>query len=129
MSTANEAEMAIRPRSGRRASRTRPVTGSLRSISRATKPRPKNIITAEKGETVIGNGELLGKEAKADGKETWHYKMPVPHSTYLVSFIIGKYVRIEDKYNDIPLGYYVYPGRETTAQNAFGRHQGHDDGF
>ena len=84
------------------------------------KATTEEYITADKGETVIGNGEFLGKEATADGKEKWHFKMPVPHSTYLVSFIIGKYVRIDDKYNEIPLGSYVYPGRETTAKNAFG---------
>ncbi|MEO6050394.1 MAG: M1 family aminopeptidase [Pyrinomonadaceae bacterium] len=46
--------------------------------------------------------------------------MPVPHSTYLVSFVIGKYIRVEDKYKDIPLGFYVYPGKEVTAAKAFG---------
>ncbi len=84
------------------------------------KATTEEYITADKDETVIGNGELLGKEDTADGKTTWHYKMPVPHSTYLVSFVIGKYVRVDDKYKDIPLGFYVYPGKEQTARNAFG---------
>ena len=43
---------------------------------------------------VVGNGEFLGKTDTPDGKETWHYKMPVPHSTYLVSFVIGDYMRV-----------------------------------
>lgn len=84
------------------------------------KATTEEYITAEKGETVIGNGEFLGKEDTADGKVTWHYKMAVPHSTYLVSFVIGKYVRVDDKYKDTPLGFYVYPGRESTARKAFG---------
>ena len=46
--------------------------------------------------------------------------MPVPHSTYLVSFVIGKYSRVDDRYKDIPLGFYVYPGKEETARKAFG---------
>jgi aminopeptidase N len=46
--------------------------------------------------------------------------MPVPHSTYLVSFVIGEYSRVDDSYNDIPLGFYIYPGREATARRAFG---------
>ena len=84
------------------------------------KATTEEYITAEKGETVVGNGEFLGKDENADGTETWHYKMPVPHSTYLVSFVIGKYVRVEDKYKDIPLSFYVYPGKESTAIKAFG---------
>lgn len=85
------------------------------------KATTEQYITAEKGEAVIGNGELVGKAESSGATETWHYKMPIPHSTYLVSFIIGKYTRVSDKYRDIPLGYYVYPGREQTARFAFGR--------
>ncbi len=85
------------------------------------KATTEQYITAEKGETVVGNGELLGKDDNGDNTETWHYKMPVPHSVYLVSFVIGKYSKVEDKYGDIPLGYYIYPGREQTARNAYGR--------
>src|SRR5438046_632372 len=62
----------------------------------------------------------LGKPDNGNGTETWHYKMPVPHSTYLVSFVIGKYVRVEDKYGDVPLGFYVYPGKESVGKKAFG---------
>lgn len=84
------------------------------------KATTEEYITAKKGEAVIGNGELLGRDDNSDGTTTWHYKMPVPHSTYLVSFAIGDYVRVDDKYGDIPLGFYVYPGKEATAKKAFG---------
>jgi aminopeptidase N len=84
------------------------------------KATTEQYITAEKGETVVGNGELLERVENSDGSETWHYKMPVPLSVYLVSFVIGKYVKVEDKYRNIPLGYYIYPGREQTARNAYG---------
>lgn len=77
-------------------------------------------ITAGAEETVIGNGEFLGKSTNDNGSVTWHYKMTVPHSTYLVSFVIGRYSRIDDKYKDIPLGYYVYPGIEPIGKKAFG---------
>jgi aminopeptidase N len=84
------------------------------------KATTEQIITVEKGLTVIGNGELLNKKDNADGTETWHYKMPVPHTTYLVSFVVGKYLEIKDSYKNVPLGFYVYEGRENTARNAFG---------
>ncbi len=85
------------------------------------KATTEQIITAEKGETVIGNGELINKTENPNGTQTWHYKMPVPHSTYLVSFVIGKYELIQEKYKDIPVGYYVYAGKEATAKNAYDR--------
>jgi aminopeptidase N len=47
--------------------------------------------------------------------------MPVPHPVYLVSFIVGNYVRISDTYRNIPLGFYVYPGKENIVQPAFGK--------
>lgn len=83
------------------------------------KATTEQFITAEKGETVIGNGELIEKIQNADGGETWHYRMPVPLPVYLVSFVVGKYVKLEERYKNIPLGYYIYPGREQTARNAY----------
>jgi aminopeptidase N len=84
------------------------------------KATTEQFITAPTGETVVGNGELVDKSENTDGTVTWHYKMPVPHSTYLVSFVIGQYSRVDDTYKDIPLGFYIYPGREATARRAFG---------
>lgn len=83
------------------------------------KATTEQFITAAKDETVVGNGELLERIGNADGSETWHFKMPVPLPVYLVSFVVGKYIKLEDKYKNIPLGYYIYPGREQTARNAY----------
>ncbi len=84
------------------------------------KATTEQFITVEKDETVIGNGELLETIQNADNTRTFHYKMPVRHSVYLVSFIVGKYKKIEDKYKNIPLGIYLYQGRENLAKIAFG---------
>ncbi|MFN2501528.1 MAG: M1 family metallopeptidase [Pyrinomonadaceae bacterium] len=84
------------------------------------KATTEQYLTVQKDETVVGNGELVGRQEQSDGTVTWHYKMPVPHSTYLTSFVIGKYSRAEDKYKDIPLGFYVYPGMERVVPKAFG---------
>ncbi len=84
------------------------------------KATTEQYLTVAGDDTVIGNGEFIGKTDNADSTVTWHYKMPVPHSTYLVSFVIGEYVKIEDRHKNIPLAFYVYPGKEATAKNAFG---------
>lgn len=83
------------------------------------KATTEQIITAEKEFTVIANGELISKTDNANNTTTWHYKMNVPHSSYLISFVIGKYAKVEAKYKDIPLGYYVYPGREQIVEKAY----------
>lgn len=85
------------------------------------KATTEQIITAQKGETVIGNGELLSQTENSDGTVTFHYKMPVPHSTYLVSFVIGKYTAVSEQYKQIPVRFFVYPGRESIVPQAYSR--------
>ncbi len=79
----------------------------------------EQFITAEAGETVIGNGELAEEIKNPDNTITFHYRLSVPAPTYLVSFVIGKYAKISDRYKEIPLSFYVYPGTETTGRKAF----------
>ena len=78
-------------------------------------------ITTPKNEIAIANGELLETIQNPDGTKTFHYKMPVEHSVYLTSFVVGNYVKVESKYKDIPLGFYVYPGKESIAELAYGK--------
>lgn len=85
------------------------------------KATTEQFITTPKDETAIANGELLETINNADGTKTFHYKMPVPHSTYLTSMIVGNYVKVEDKYKEVPLGYYVYPGTESIVPKAYGK--------
>ncbi|HMS42451.1 MAG TPA: M1 family metallopeptidase, partial [Pyrinomonadaceae bacterium] len=85
------------------------------------KATTEQFITVEKDETAIGNGELLETIENSDGTQTFHYRMPVRHSVYLVSFVVGKYVKIKDKYKNIPLGIYLYSSKENFAETAFGR--------
>lgn len=77
-------------------------------------------ITANAGEEIIGNGELVEELKNADGTVTFHYHMKAPMPTYLVSFVIGDYSLVTDKYRDVPLGYYVYPGTEAIVPKAYG---------
>ncbi|MEP6703910.1 MAG: M1 family metallopeptidase, partial [Acidobacteriota bacterium] len=80
----------------------------------------EEFITANEGETVIGNGEPAEEVRNPDGSVTHHFRMNVPIPTYLVSFVVGKYARVGDKYGDIPLGFYIYPGAEAIARKAYG---------
>lgn len=84
------------------------------------KATTEQFITANADESVIGNGEFVTKTTNADGTVTHHFRMNEPTPTYLVSFVIGQYVRVSDKYRDIPLGFFVYPGTEAIGRKAFG---------
>lgn len=84
------------------------------------KATSEQIITVRQGETAIANGDLVERKDNENGTTRFHYKMNVPHSTYLTSFVIGKYVKIGDQYKTIPLGYYVYPETESIVPLAYG---------
>ena len=84
------------------------------------KATSEQIVTVKKGETAIGNGALVEQKENADNTSTFHYKMNVPHSIYLTSLVVGNYVQIKDKYKEIPLSFYVYPGKEEIVPKAYG---------
>lgn len=85
------------------------------------KATTEQYITVDKSQTVIGNGEFLGSQENADGTVTWHYKTSFPHSTYLTSFVVGRYAKLTGQYKDVPLGFYVFPGREASVTPVFGK--------
>ncbi|MDM7921073.1 MAG: M1 family metallopeptidase, partial [Pyrinomonadaceae bacterium] len=85
------------------------------------KATTEQFIRVASNQTVISNGELVSKIDNKDGTTTFHYSMTVPHSAYLISFVVGDYVKVEDKYRNIPLGYYVYRGRESIVPLAYGK--------
>jgi aminopeptidase N len=85
------------------------------------KATSEQFLTIGNNETAIANGKLIETTENADGSKTVHYKMPVEHSTYLISFVIGTYSKVSDSYKNIPLGFYIYPGKEAVAQKAFGK--------
>ncbi len=85
------------------------------------KATTEQYLTVPAGEIAIANGELLGAAENPDGTKTFHYKMPVPHSTYLTSFVTGDFARVEGKFGDVPLGYYLYHGTEDVAEGAYGK--------
>ncbi len=84
------------------------------------KATTEQFLTVDKEETAISNGELIETLENADGTKTFHFKMKVPHSVYLTSFIVGKFVKFTDSYKNIPLAVYLYPGKENYYQQAFG---------
>jgi aminopeptidase N len=85
------------------------------------KATSEEFITAPKGDVAVGNGRFLGTKSNPDGTTTFHFRMEVPHSTYLTSFVVGDFAKLTDKHLDVPLGFYAYKDRQRVAGTAFAR--------
>jgi len=85
------------------------------------KATTEEFITVPKNETAVGNGSLVDSKNNPNGTITYHYKMDKPYSTYLMSFVVGDYARLEDKHGSVPLGFYAYRDRQKVAGTAFSR--------
>jgi aminopeptidase N len=77
--------------------------------------------TVEKPLMVISNGQLLETKDNPDNTRTYHWKMELPHASYLTSIVVGEYAAVEGSYQGIPVTSYVYPseleeGKVTTAR-------------
>jgi aminopeptidase N len=74
-----------------------------------------------KGQFALANGELV--ERKDEGDRTiFRYRQDAPHSTYLMTFVVGPFVEIEQRKagaHNVPVWYYVLPGREADGERSF----------
>lgn len=85
------------------------------------KATTEQFITTEQDEMAIGNGVLVKTITNQDGTKTFHYSLDIPFATYLVSMVVGNYTKLEDKYKDTAIEYYVYPGSEEVSRKAFSK--------
>ncbi len=73
----------------------------------------------------LSNGVLAASDKPKVGDFTYHWKMPEPHSSYLVTLVAGEFAEIADKVRvggrEVPVTYLVPKGREDDARRAFGR--------
>ena len=80
------------------------------------------IATVPRDFFVLSNGALakVSEDKKARTK-TFHWKMDIPHVTYLVSCVAGRFSGKTTPVGDIPVSYYVQPGREADGERSFGK--------
>src|SRR5208282_4366982 len=84
------------------------------------KSASETVITVPEGFHVISNGRLLS-QATSEGWTTFHWHESAPHSAYLNSFVVGKFVKVEDKAGRVPLQYYVPAKKENDTWRYFGQ--------
>jgi aminopeptidase N len=57
----------------------------------------------------VSNGKFVGKKNLGDGYTRWDWKVHYPINNYDVALNIGNYIHFDDKFEDLPLDYYVLP--------------------
>ena len=77
-------------------------------------------ITIEDRFKTLSNGLLLSSTKNPDGTRTDYWKMDQPHAPYLFMMAIGEFSITKEKWQNIPLEYYVEPKYEPAAKNIFG---------
>ena len=72
------------------------------------------------GMTVISNGRLLGEEKDpTTGLTAFHWTQEKPHANYLITLDAGFFKGLEDRYRDVPLGFYTPASEIQYATNSF----------
>jgi len=80
------------------------------------------IVTVDNAYKVLSNGELLSiTEDNLRGKNTYHWKQSLPHSTYLINLSIADYTVFEDSLDALPVNYWVYKRHEEDAKRSFAK--------
>ena len=80
-------------------------------------------ITVPKGTFALGNGALVERRHEGD-MTVFRYRQDVPHSTYLVTMAVGPFAEVTQGTagkNQVPVFYYVLPGREADGERSFGK--------
>lgn len=68
---------------------------------------------------MVGNGQFLGSQKVDDDYTRWDWQVTYPINSYNLTFNIGDYERIEDRYKELELTYYVLRGNRSIAMQHF----------
>jgi aminopeptidase N len=73
----------------------------------------------------LSNGTLLSSSRPETGPWTYHYKLGLPHASYLLTLAAGEFAEVSEEVTVadrvVPLSYLVPPGREQDVKRTFGR--------
>lgn len=76
-------------------------------------------LTVEDRFVTLSNGLLVNSRNNNDGTRTDYWKMNQPHAPYLFMLAVGEFAKVQDKWNEIPVDYYVEPEYEKDARAIF----------
>ena len=80
------------------------------------------VVTVPSKYTTLSNGALVGKtDGAKKGTTTWHWRMAIPHVSYLVTLVVGEFDHVELKGDQVPLYALVPKGSARQAERCFAR--------
>ncbi len=68
----------------------------------------------------LSNGALVSQRKNTDGTRTDTWKMDKPHAPYLFMMAVGDFKIYHDKWNNVPVDYYLEPAFAPYAKEIFG---------
>lgn len=68
---------------------------------------------------VVSNGALISRTRNSSGLVTTHWRQDQPHVNYLVALACGKFTKLEDSLDGLPLAVFVPPSNTAEAANTF----------
>ncbi len=77
-------------------------------------------VPADEDLQVISNGRLVKSASVRDGMRLFHWLQDRPHTTYLISVVVGKFAHWRDSGDGIEIGGYVAPHYAAHAERSFG---------
>lgn len=77
------------------------------------------ILTVQDKYKTLSNGLLVESTKNEDGTRTDYWKMDQPHAPYLFMVTVGDFSVVQDRWEDIPLAYYVEPEYKEVARDIF----------
>jgi aminopeptidase N len=83
------------------------------------KAKTEMIAHVPRGRFALSNGELADRRDEPD-ESIFHYRQDTPHSTYLVSLVVGEYVALEQQ-GPVPVISYVHPRDRAKGELTFSR--------
>ncbi len=70
----------------------------------------------------LSNGDLVAMETlEKEERLRYHWRQEQPHPAYLITLAVGQFAEVRDQWHEIPVCYYVEPGREEQAKRSMGK--------
>ena len=78
-------------------------------------------IQTDTNEKALSNGALHGQPRRVGNQLEWHWVLDQPNSTYLMTAATGDYVVLQDKWRNVPVGYWTYPDSVEATWRGMGK--------
>lgn len=79
------------------------------------------VATVPAGYEAISNGKLLSRKENSDNTVTFDWYQDKPHSSYLITLVVGQFDMVQVDWNGMPVMYYVPKGRKAEALPTYGK--------